>query len=56
MKTTKPELDPQPFDPAEFIRDEDECAIYLSLAAEAGDPEEVAAAEKAVARARKLWC
>ncbi len=40
------------FDPADYVRNEEEAALYISDALQSGDPNEVAAAIGTVARAR----
>lgn len=41
-----------PFDPADYIRDDDEAALYISDALKSGDAADVATALGSVARAR----
>lgn len=41
-----------PFDPADYVRSDEEAALYISDALQSGDPSEVAAAIGTVARAR----
>lgn len=45
------ELETEPFDPAEYIRNPDEAALYLNDAMASGDPAVVAAALGTIARA-----
>lgn len=45
------EIETDPFDPAEYVRNPEEAAIYLNDAIESGDPAVVAAAVGTIARA-----
>lgn len=45
-------IDTAPFDPADYVRDDEEAALYISDALKTGDAADVATALGTVARAR----
>ncbi|MFC4292679.1 addiction module antidote protein [Sphingorhabdus arenilitoris] len=49
---TKVKVETKRFDPADYVRSDEEAALYISDALAGGDPSEVAAAIGTVARAR----
>ena len=48
----KVNVETMPFDPADYVRSDEEAALYISDALQSGDPSEVAAAIGTVVRAR----
>ncbi|MEQ1689117.1 MAG: addiction module antidote protein [Sphingopyxis sp.] len=48
----KVKVETKPFDPADYIRDDEEAALYISDALKSGDAADVATALGTVARAR----
>ncbi|MDE2801462.1 MAG: putative addiction module antidote protein [Chloroflexota bacterium] len=54
MTTQKPSVKTRPWDPAEHIRDDEDAAVYLDVALDEGDHQDVAWALGVIARAKGM--